>query len=243
MKLKYKIAKLEDVAEFLRPSYEQGADGAYYLQTEGLVPKTQLDEFRANNIELANKLKTFDGVNIDEYNTLKTNNKKAFDEAVEKATVKLSQEQIDSAVGARTKSMKEESDAMLAAANGTISKLSGVLSVAMIDNSVRAEAARAGAHDSAIDDVVFRGRNTFKLGEDLTTVVAVDAQGQKLFDKDGQTPLQVSSWVKDLKKTAPHLFKGNNGSGASGSGSGAPGSGDTSKMSATQKIAHGLTQG
>ena len=132
---------------------------------------------------------------------------------------------------------------MLAAANGTIGKLSGVLSVAMIDNSVRAEAARAGAHDSAIDDVVFRGRNTFKLGEDMTTVVAVDAQGQKLFDKDGQTPLQVSSWVKDLKKTAPHLFKGNNGSGASGSGSGAPGSGDTSKMSATQKIAHGLTQG
>ena len=43
MKLKYKIAKLEDVAEFLRPSYEQGAGGAYYLQTEGLVPKTQLD--------------------------------------------------------------------------------------------------------------------------------------------------------------------------------------------------------
>ena len=161
MKLKYKIAKLEDVAEFLRPSYEQGADGAFYLQTEGLVPKQQLDDFRNNNIELINKLKTFDGVSVEEYNTLKANNKKAFDEAVEKATVKLSQEQIDAAVSARTKSMKEESEALLAAANGTIGKLSGVLSVAMIDNSVRAEAARAGAHDSAIDDVVFRGRNTF----------------------------------------------------------------------------------
>lgn len=242
MKLKYKIAKLEDVAEALRPSYEQGSDGAYYLQTEGLVPKQQLDEFRNNNIELTNKLTSFKDVDIEEYKNLKTGNKEAFDKAVAAATTKLTQEQVDAAVSARTKSMKEEAEAQLSAAQGTIGKLSGVLSVAMIDNSVRAEAARAGAHDSAIDDVVFRGRNTFKLGEDLTTVVAVDAQGQKLFDKDGQTPLQVASWVKDLKKSAPHLFKGMSGSGASGSGGALPG-GDTSKMSATQKIAHGLGQG
>lgn len=242
MKLKYKIANLEEVAENLRGFYEQGADGAFYLQAEGVVPKAQVDEFRNNNIQLQQKLDAFKDVNLEEYKTLKTNNKEAFDKAVAAATTKLGQDQIDAAVTTRTRAMKEESDAIIQAANNKIGQLSGVLAVALIDNTVRAEAARAGAHDSAIDDVVFRGRNTFKLGDDMSSVVAVDSKGEKLFDKDGQTPLQVGAWVKDLKKTAPHLFKGMNGGGATGSGN-VGGGADTSKMSATQKIAAGLNQG
>ena len=236
--IKYKIAKLEDVTETLRGLYEQGADGAFYLQVEGAVPKGQLDEFRNNNIELKNQLKTFEGIDPAEYKRVTKQSQEDFAKAVEKATVKQSQEQIDAAVAARTKSMREESDAALAAASGQIGQLRNVLSVAVIDNSVRAEAARAGVHDTALDDVVFRGRNTFQLGEDLS-VNAIDARGEKLFDKDGQTPLAVGPWVRDLKKTAPHLFKGMSGSGAPGGAGGAPGR-DLSQSSAAQKIAAGL---
>ena len=62
MKLKHKIAQLDDVPESLRPLYSEGDDGAFYLQVEGLVPKSKLDEFRNNNVQLMQKLQALEGI-------------------------------------------------------------------------------------------------------------------------------------------------------------------------------------
>jgi hypothetical protein len=241
MAIKAKYAKKEDIPESLLAYYEPNSDGVYYLQAEGMVQKTVVDEFRTNNIELTNKLKAFEGVDIEEYKTLKNRTDEDFKKAVAEATTRLSQEQIDAAVVTRTKAMKAESEQQLNQANQNLASMKSLLSVAMIDNSVRAEAIKSGVHDTAVDDVVLRARTTFKLGDD-NSVTAFDQKGEKLFDKDGQTPLPVSSWVKDLKKSAPHLFKGMDGGGAGGGRHGS-GSLDMSKLSPTQKIAAGLNNG
>jgi len=237
MSLKAKYQNVADIPENLKSFYEANSDGVFYLQVEGMVPKAQVDEFRNNNIALKQKLDQFQGVDLEEYKTLKTRTAEDFKTAVAAATQKLSEEQIEAAVQSRVKTMKTEHETALLASTTKLQTMEGMLSIAMIDNSVRAEAIKSGVHETAVDDVVLRARNTFKL-VDGSQVVAFDQKGEKMFDKDGQTPLPVGSWVKDLKKQAPHLFKGMDGGGAPGGrGSGAV---DVSKMSATQKIAAGL---
>ncbi len=87
---------------------------------------------------------------------------------------------------------------------------------------------------------MFRGRTVFQTVDGK--LIAKNDRGESMYDKDGTSPLSVTSWIKDLKKGAPHLFEGMKGSGAGGSGSGGSGPVDVSKMTATQKISHGLTQ-
>jgi len=237
MALKGKYAKKEDIPAGLDSHYEANGDGSWHLQVEGMVPKAALDESRNNNIELTKKLDKFKDVDVAKYQELANRSEEDFKKAVAKATTQLTEEQIEAGVQARVKKMSTEHETQVQALKDANGQMSNLLSIAMIDNSVRAEAIRAGVQDTAVDDVVLRARTTFKLVD--TSVVAFNQKGEKLFDKDGQTPLPVSTWVVDLKKTAPHLFKGMDGGGAGG-GRGTGGALDVSKMSATQKIAAGL---
>jgi len=240
MTLKHQIAKIEDVAEPLRQYYAGGENGQFYLQVEGLVPKAKVDEFRNTNIELQRKLDAVKDIDPAEYTRLKEADAAKFAAAVAAATKKLGDEQIDAAVKTRTTQMVEQHNAALQERDQALGKATGMLSVAMIDNSVRAEAIKAGSHDTAVDDLVLRARNTFKL--DNYNVVAMDPNGQKMFDADGTTPLSVSAWVKAQKKVAPHLFKGMDGGGAGGNGGRGGAGTDVSKLSATGKIQAGLDQ-
>jgi hypothetical protein len=237
MALKGKYAKKEDIPSGLENHYEANGDGSWHLQVEGMVPKAQLDEFRNNNIDLTKKLEKFKDVDVDKYKELINRSEDDFKKAVLAATAKLTEEQVEAAVTTRVKKMQLDHEAEAKALKDANTNMSSLLSVAMIDNAVRAEAIKAGVQDTAVDDVVLRARTTFKLVD--TSVVAFNPKGEKLFDKDGQTPLPVSTWVVDLKKTAPHLFRGMEGGGAGG-GRGAGGAPDVSKMSPTQKIAAGL---
>lgn len=239
MSLKSNVESLDSVPEAIRGFYEQGQDKKFYLQVEGMEPKAKVDEFRSNNIKLLKDLEAFKDVDPVEYRTLKSRTEDDFKKAVAAATQQLSGEQIDTAVQTRTKKMAEERDQLVNGLNQKLSQSEQMLSIAMIDNSVRAEAAKVGAYDTAYDDLVLRARSTFKL--DNMQVVAFDGKGEKLYDKDGQSPLSVGSWLKDLKKSAPHLFKGMEGGGAGGSGGHSGHNGDTSKMNSTQKIMAGLS--
>lgn len=237
MALKSKVENLETIPEAVRSFYEQGQDKHFYLQVEGMEPKAKLDEFRTNNIKLMKDLENFKDVDPVEYRTLKSRTDDDFKKAVTAATTALATDQIEAAVTTRTKKMTEEHGVLVQGLTQKLTANEQLLSVAMIDNSVRAEAAKVGAYDTAFDDLVLRARSTFKLAD--MQVVAFDGKGEKLYDKDGQSPLSVTSWLKDLKKSAPHLFKGMEGGGAGGSG-GQSHTGDTSKMTPAQKISAGL---
>lgn len=228
MALKHKIAQLTDVAEAIRSLYEPGQDGAFYLQVEGMVPKAHVDEFRENNIKLARerddlvaKYKDIDPAKYLEY----------------KAAAEKTPAAIDEAVKARLAQLQQEHASVLQAKDQELLKTKTTLDSVLIDGSLKSEAAKAGVLPTALDDVVLRGRTTFK--NENGQVIAYNDRGEKLYDKDGVTPLSVGGWIKGLKQNAPHLFAGMQGGGGNGSGKG-PGGIDMSKATPTQKIQAGL---
>lgn len=229
MALKHKIAALTDVAEAVRGEYGQGSDGAFYLQVEGMVPKAQLDEFRTNNITLmqerdalATKYKDVDPVKYAEY----------------KAAAEKTPEAIEAAVKARVAQLKGEHETVVTDLTGKLSTATSTLNTVLIDGGLKSEAAKAGILPTALDDVVYRGRNVFK--NESGNILAYNEKGEKLYDKDGTSPLSMAGWIKGLKQSAPHLFQGMQGGGAGGAGGRGPGGLDMSKATSVQKIQAGL---
>ena len=64
MALKYKYATREEIPAELAAFYVE-RDGAFCLDAEGDGSRAKLEEFRANNIALANQLKRFEGIDPD----------------------------------------------------------------------------------------------------------------------------------------------------------------------------------
>lgn len=231
MALKHKIEKLEDVAEGLRSLYEAGT-GGFFLQVEGMVPKAQLDEFRNNNIvlmrerdELATKFKDVDVVKYREM----------------LAAAGKTPKEIEDAVQARVQKLNEEHTAALADVTGKLTSTTLQLNTVLVDGTLKSEAAKNGVLATALDDIVFRGRTVFKTEDGK--LVATNDKGEKMYDTDGTSPLSVTSWLKEVKKNAPHLFEGMRGAGAGGSGGGGGGGNqDVSKMTPAQKISYGISQ-
>ncbi len=87
----------------------------------------------------------------------------------------------------------------------------------VLDNNIRAAAAKAGLHTHAVEDALFRARNMFTLTED-GEAVQLDEDGSPVLGKDGKTPFSPAEWLEGMRETAPHWFPaGNNGGGAGGS--------------------------
>jgi hypothetical protein len=90
------------------------------------------------------------------------------------------------------------------------------LSELLIDGSLRQAALKAGVHDSAVDDVVLRGRRVWKLVDNVPTPL----NGENIiYGKDANKAVEMVEWVTGLQTDAPHLFKPTGGSGAPGSSS------------------------
>ena len=229
MKLKHKITKLDDVDEQYRPLYAQGDDGAFYLQVDGLVPKSKLDEFRNNNVELMQKLEGLKDIDPKKYNELLEEHRKIQEkELIEKG-------EVDKLVTMRTEAMKSDLTAQIAALtaerDGAFSNLNRLL----IDNEAARVATTLGVAPTALDDVTARASRVFKVVDGAA--VMQDDKGQVVYGKDGSTPMSISEWATGLRSTAPHLFTPSEGGGASGGGGG---SGTKVASSSLGKIAAGL---
>lgn len=232
MALKYLIEKLEDVAEGLRGEYKRREDGKYVLDVDGAVDKSKLDEFRNNNIELQKQIDKFKNIDPTKHaELLELQRKLQEKELLEKGDV-------DKLVALRVENMKTDYEGRLNDLTTKYTTANGQLSTLMIDNVLKTEAIKVGVLPTAVDDVVLRARTVYVIENGVPTPKGQD--GKVIYGKDGQNPLAVGDWLKDLKKTAPHLFAGSQGSGAGGGNNhGGP---DTSKMTAVDKIAAGLTQ-
>ena len=230
MGLKFQLETLEGVDTNIAPMYSQGDDGKFYLDVEGVVAKSKLDEFRSTNIDLLKKLDAFKDVNPAEYKKLK----KEIEDAKKRDENKPD---LDKLVEERTRQMREEMQTELDNAKSTNLSLQSQLSMLLIDSAVKDAAVKSAALPSAIDDLLLRARNGFTVENGLA--IMKDANGHTVYDKDGSTPMSIDSWVKSLKKSAPHLFNMPTGGGSQGGGRGGL---DTSKMSAMHKIAAGLTE-
>lgn len=232
MALKYRIKKIEDAPEAVRNLYKADGD-EFVLDTEGVVPKERLDEFRENNIALQkqlDKLKDIDPVKYRELITLQRE--------VEEGQL-LKAGKIDEVVNSRVTAMKTALEGERDGFKSRAESAEGRLSVLLIDSAIRSEALKLGVVSTALDDVVLRARTVYKMKDGAA--VPHDDKDQVIFGRDGKTPMPMTDWLTGLKKTAPHLFANSQGGGAGGGMR--SGSNDLSKASAVDKIAAGLEQG
>jgi len=232
MGLKYKIAKLEDVPENVRPMYRlEGTE--FVLDAEGVVPKERLDEFRTNNIQLQeqlNKLKDIDPVKYKELTVLQR--KLEEKELIDKG-------ELDKVVNLRVDAMNHEFTTVKTALESRLQAADAQLNMLLVDNVVKTAAIKQGVIAEAVDDVVLRAKGTYTVVDGVPT--PKNAKGEVIYGKDGKTPMPVEEWLQELKKTAKHLFMGSSGSGAGGGNRG--GTQNTTNLTPAQKISLGLNQG
>lgn len=230
MALKYQIEKLEDVPETHRDLYV-ASNGKFVLQVEGAVGKDKLEEFRNNNIELQKQIDKFKNIDPAKHTELlELQRRMQEDELIEKG-------EVEKLVNLRVTAMREGFENEKTDLTTKLSTASAKLEVLLVDNVVKDAAIQSGVHPAAVDDVLLRARGVYKIVDGVP--VAKGADGKPIYGADGVTPLQPGEWVKNLKKSAGHLFQGFQGGGGGG-GSNLPGGKDLSQMTATEKISMGL---
>lgn len=205
-------------------SYYQEKDGKFHLSLDGeFVPKSQVTEFRNNNIqlmkkqeELADKLKQFDGVDLVVYQeALKTK------QALEDQKL-LDSGKLEELVEKRVERMKADFEGKSAALNSRIEDIStenaGLitrLSSVLIDSQIQQAVNDIGKpREGAIQDILNRGRSLFKLIDGKPTPVGPD--GNPIFGKDGKAPMTFYEWAQGLQETAGFLFESASGGGSTG---------------------------
>jgi hypothetical protein len=206
MALKYKYAKREEIPAEYTALYAE-RDGAFVLDAEGVVDKARLEEFRQNNITLANQLKRFEGIDPDAVRQL----------AAEKARLEEEQRLKD---GKFQEVLADRIKAAVSPVAAERDALHARLTAIQIDQAVVTEATKRGLRPSAIPDLTARARMTFKLVGGVPQAFDGDTVRP---GKDGVSPMSLAEWVDGLVGDAPHLFEANAGGGAAGSGSGGAG--------------------
>jgi hypothetical protein len=238
MALKFVLDNIDDLDDSVKALYSKHTDGKFYLDVDGAVSKSKVDEFRDNNISLKQQIEEltdkYGNIDLDKYQELM--DKAALDDGKKRITM----DKVDEIVSERTTAMKEEHENQLSALTSARDGLSDQLNGLLIDGAVRSAALESKVRTAALEDVVLRAKQTFKVVDGKA--VAHDSEGKVLYGKDGSNPLSTSEWIGGLKTSAPHLFETSSGGGAGGGTKTPvkPGQ-DTSQMSPLQKISAGMS--
>jgi hypothetical protein len=208
MAIPFVVDDVTKVDAAVQPLYAKNdADGKFYLQVEGVVAKEKLEEFRANNIELMKKYDKVKDIDPAKYATFLDL------EAKGKLTGKTPAE-VDAIIAERITPMKTEYETKIGDLSGKLETTTSQLSVLLVDNVIRDAASRAGITGAQMDDVLLRGKATFKLIDGVVT--PHDSKGNVIYGSDATTPLSINDWLGKLKTSAPHLFPQSTGGGANG---------------------------
>ena len=245
MPLKYKYPTKQEIPAEQQALYVE-REGAFYLDAEGVVDQSKLDElrtadkarleeFRANNIALTNQLKRFEGIDPEAIRSLQTatmEKQKAMEEEQRLKEGKF-QEVLESRLKTAEADWAKKLDTIVADRDGLNDRLTAI----QIDQAVMAEATKRGLRATALPDLTSRARQTFKLVNGVPQ--AFDGE-TVLVGKDGVSPMTLAEWVDALVSNAPHLFEANAGGGAVGSGPG--GAGNRSVTNPFRKDTWNLTE-
>ena len=213
----------------------------FNAEVEGMVSKTRLDEFRDNNVNLRKEVEGYDskieesamaldsmrsemkameekfsGVDMDEWASLQAERKAmAEKELIEAGDVdKLINSRVDEVIAAKQKELQAQKEAyehQVLSLQEDLVNYDGQLSTMLIDNEISKIASRAGVQNSALDDVLARGRSVFRVEDGQA--MAFNGEGRQMYLEDAVTPLGIDGWVEGLTKSAPHLFESSQGAG------------------------------
>lgn len=233
MALKTVVRSLDEVEEQFRGLYSATSEG-FVLQMDGLppgaVPKSKLDEFRDNNIQLKRQLdelkelaQKFEGVDLDKIQKdqeelQKIRDKKLLDEGKVDELLAQRTEQMRKDLTNQNESMKRALEQTQAENQSLKTRLGEVMVESHISSAVTGKAV---VRKGAMADVLSRARQTWRLNDE-GKLVAMDGTDIK-YGKDGKAPLTPAEWAESLISEAPYLFEGNAGGGGGGSGSGSGG--------------------
>lgn len=231
MPLNLIVDAVETLPAEVQALYVKKDDGKFHLDVSGVPDVTKLEGAlateRASAEALRKALKSYDG--LDPVKTRDILN--MFDQNEEMKLIKDGH--IDKVLELRTEKIKtqfvKETDALkgdLAKANQKASAWSG----RVLENQVRAAAAKVGIFPSAIIDVFNRAvRDGFTLDDDGNAIKVVN--GTLQVSQNGNYTLD--EYMASLRDTAPHVFPaGSSGGGAAPSGSDVDVKGKTIKRSA-----------
>lgn len=214
----------------ITPEIQKLIDEQVNAQVSGL--KNKNSELLGKLKESTESLKRFEGIDPDAVKTIL----QRFSDDEEAQLIAAGK--IDEVLDKRTERLRADVDKQIKAANERAEKAEAFSSKfrdRVLGDAIRSAALKAGALPEASDDLILRAKGTFRLNDE-GEAVAVDANGDVLFGKDGKTPLTPVEWAESLKETAPHLFPRAEGSGAGGhKPAGGGGSLKRSEMSSSDK--------
>lgn len=237
MSLKAKYKSKSDIPEGQEAFYVE-KDGEFILQVEGMVPKDRIDEFRDNNIDLKKQLSDLQskmsGFDMDKI--LEALKKQQGDE--EQELIKAGK--IDELIEMKLKAAQEKHASEYKTVEDANKALTGQLETLTIDNALRDIATKAGVADTAMSDVLSRGKQVYKLVDGKPT--PHDSNGNVIYKTGSTDPMGMDDWMKGLSGDAPHLFKSSSGGGSQHGNGGSGGEktmsrGDFDNMGAVEKMA------
>lgn len=179
-------------------------------ETSGL--KANRDEILGKYNSLKGKVKEFEGIDPE----VARNLQKRFESEEEQELLKKGD--LDSIVNRRVEKMKqnyEKQFSELTQKEQAAVQRQKSLEQRAIAAEITRTAAEVGALTTALPDFVQRANGNFAL-DDAGQVIAVDNQGNQLYDVDGKSPLSIKAWALSLQSEAPHLFSKPNSGGAKG---------------------------
>lgn len=242
MALKFKLTTLDGLDDALKALYKKDGDG-YVLDTDNpfeaelRAEKQRLAEFRDNNTslkkvrdELEGKLRQFEGLDPDKVNQLMA----AFSSIKDQEEAELLKAgKHEEWHQRKVRRIVEDHQAQLKALQTKLEKVEQekgglygqVERFTIRDEVLRAVKGSGNLRDSAVDDVLLRAQNRFKLKDGK--LVAMDGDSPMVNSQTGE-PLTPEDFAKQLIKDAPHLF--DEGGGSGGGKQAAPSRGSDGKI-------------
>ena len=184
-------------ATFTQAQLDEAVARAVAEQTAGLKAKN--GEVIGDNKKLKEQLARFDGIDPEQVRAILKN----FADGEEAKLI--AEGKIDEVLAKRTDKLKGEHQKQLQGKDeeiGTLSARVQKLSALAVNGALAAAAGEKGALPESME----------------ANVVALDADGDVVFGKDGKSPLQAGEWLDGLKERMPNLFAQPKGAGAGGSG-------------------------
>jgi hypothetical protein len=224
--IKYRYATEGDVPEKFKELYKE-VSGVWVIDCEGASDKEKLKEFRDSNTKLLKDLEEikerFEGIDPVVSRSLQAENEKlkAAATAAGGKGGKASEEEIEAKINERLKTQKADLDKQIEKLVKERDSANAELSRVVVEDSLITAATRKGVKGTAVEDVVRRGKEVFRLeGGKPIPYRGTD----KIYGKDQIETMSVEEWMDGLAGSAPHLFAESNGGGATNGSSGGAGS-------------------
>ena len=216
------IDSLDGLDESLHDFYAQAQDGKFVLalagRPRGFVPQGEHEEFRTNNVTLTKErdtartaLATFEGVDVDEYKTLKGTK----DELDRKALVKAGD--MEGLVAAEVEKAVKPLSAQLETANTTVSDLQNQLSNKVVDEEILKAGNAFGKMKSGTEDVlVSKAKSAGFKNVDGELRQVIGEQTQYSIENPG-SPMTIKEWIQaEGSKTFSWVWEPSKGGGGGG---------------------------